>query len=103
MIPINYLNVNSSGQDHVQEQNPREQGSQETALDEFHQNGGISGELDDPVLTEARNNLSESQRERVDKRMEKVNSYPGYQPGESSRGKGKAVDPRNWGNVELDE
>lgn len=60
-------------------------------------------------LEVARNNMSQQDRERVDKRMERVtfldnpDNTANCYGGESSQTKGKAIDPRNWGEVQLDE
>ncbi|KAG6887058.1 hypothetical protein C0995_001979 [Termitomyces sp. Mi166 len=64
-------------------------------------------ETEDP-FTEAHSRLTDTEREHIDKRMAKV-SFPsnptntsGTYPGETSLGKGKGVDPRNWGGISLD-
>lgn len=51
-------------------------------------------------VNEARNKVTRDQREQIDKRTEKVSflSNPG-----KPENKGKGIDPRNWGDIELDE
>ncbi|KAG5337973.1 hypothetical protein C0989_008495 [Termitomyces sp. Mn162] len=57
---------------------------------------------DDPFV-EARRNMPDEQRARVERRMNKIKLMPSDQPGESSLHKGKVADPGNWGDVQLDE
>ncbi|KAG6886693.1 hypothetical protein C0995_005789 [Termitomyces sp. Mi166 len=67
----------------------------------------VAMETEDP-FTEAHSCLTDTDREHIDKQMAKV-SFPsnptntsGTYPGKSSLGKGKDVDPRNWGGISLD-
>ncbi|KAG6853165.1 hypothetical protein H0H87_008789, partial [Tephrocybe sp. NHM501043] len=61
----------------------------------------------DHIIAEARNNMTTEERERVDRRAENVRIAKSMhvqedEPGEPSQAKGKGVDPRNWGNIHLD-
>lgn len=51
-------------------------------------------------VNEARNKMTRDQQEQIDKRMEKVSflSNPG-----NPENKGKGIDPRNWGDLEVEE
>jgi hypothetical protein len=58
----------------------------------------------DPVLAEAEKSLTNAQKEKIALRQKKVNP-PELEPYDEgpSGSKGKNVDPRNWGNVQLNE
>lgn len=51
-------------------------------------------------IAEARNNMTQDEREQIDKRMEKVSFLTSHN---EPQDKGKGTDPRNWGGVILDE
>lgn len=53
------------------------------------------------IIREARKNMTDEQRAHIDRRMEKVHFTD--QQEELPQYKGKSVDPRNWGNIHLDE
>ncbi|KNZ79595.1 hypothetical protein J132_09094 [Termitomyces sp. J132] len=56
------------------------------------------------AIEKARNNMSQTEREYVDRRMERVAfSNNDTNAGETSQSKGKTIDPRNWGGINLDE
>ncbi|KAG6863551.1 hypothetical protein C0993_011120, partial [Termitomyces sp. T159_Od127] len=64
----------------------------------------------DSVLAEAHSQLTDTERERIERRMEKVLSFQTFQnegeppePGENPLGKGKGIDPHNWGNIQLED
>ncbi|KAG6875801.1 hypothetical protein C0993_007390, partial [Termitomyces sp. T159_Od127] len=64
----------------------------------------VEDELEE-TFAEARSHLTDAERERIDKRMEKIlpNHMSEYDGPDRSQGKGKGADPRNWGDIELDE
>ncbi|KAG6855155.1 hypothetical protein H0H87_007565 [Tephrocybe sp. NHM501043] len=61
----------------------------------------------DHIIAEARNNMTTEECERGDRRAENVCIAKSMhvqedELGEPSQAKGKGVDPRNWGNIHLD-
>ncbi|KAG6887249.1 hypothetical protein C0995_016645 [Termitomyces sp. Mi166 len=57
------------------------------------------------TFAEARNRLTDTEREHIDKQMEKVYSSTNRSTGDytgTSNGKGKSIDPRNWGGITLE-
>jgi hypothetical protein len=61
----------------------------------------------DSVLVEAEKSLTKAQKEMISLRHKKVNVSPPEQSEPREEGhsgsKGKGIDPRNWGNVQLGE
>jgi len=61
----------------------------------------------DSVIAEAERSLTAAQKKIIELRQKKVNINPPEESGPREEGpsglKGKGIDPRNWGNVQLPE
>src|SRR6267378_3259111 len=110
----NYTPSESSDSDHDQNtrewttvQRKRRGNKHSTSKERFStRDKDVSVDVD-PVLAEAEKSLTNAQKEKIALRHQKVTVNPlegleSHEEGPSGP-KGKGVDPRNWGNIQLDE